>query len=284
MILLIDTHHMMHRAYYAFRNLKLDDGTPTGMIYGTINILLSLIRKYKPTDLYLCYDGGSKRRKDMCSDYKSNRIIDRSNGFYQQMLVLKQIFDDLGVKQVHKIQEEADDIIGTLATKLSKNDKIIIVSGDHDFLQLVDDNIMVLREGSNRKLYLKDMIINEYGVDPIKLIDVHSVCGDSSDNVSGISGFGDKKAIKLIIEYGTLDNLIEKSQVDENLSDIKENKEKLLLNRRLVTIITDLDIKEVNKSEKNLEIVKMLFEKYLRFNSFLKRWAEFENLSKIGEQ
>jgi len=283
MIMLIDMHHLMHRAYYTFKNLSLHDGTPIGMIYGSLNIILSLYNKYEPKDLIICYDGGSQRRKAMSVDYKSNRVVDKSNGFYQQMLILKQILDDFGIKQVCKIQEEADDIIGTLATKLSKKDKIIIVSGDHDFLQLIDDNIMVLREGSNGKLYLKDMIVDEYGVEPKKLIDMHSICGDGCDNIKGISGIGPKKAAKFIIDHNDLDNLISKSIDDEKLSIIKDNKDKLLLNRQLVTIITDLNIDEnIRKPEKNMELMKILFEKYFQFNSLLKRWSQIEKFSNIG--
>jgi DNA polymerase-1 len=280
--MLIDAHHMMHRSYYAFRNLSLLDGTPTGMIYGTINILLSLIKKYEPKDLIICYDGGSRRRKEIYLEYKSNRIVDRTNGFYQQMLILKQILDDIGTKQITKINEEADDIIGTLAKKLSKKDKIIIVSGDHDFLQLIDDNIMVLREGSDKKLYLKDMIEKEYEILPEQLIDVGSISGDMTDNIKGLEGYGPKKSIKLIKEYGSLENLIEKSQNNEDLKDIYNNIEKLVLNKKLITIIIDLPMNEIKKPESNLELVKFLFENYLKFSSFLKRWPEIEKLSKLG--
>jgi len=283
MILIVDFHMILHRSAFAFKNLSLEDGTPTGIIYGSFNMLLNLIKRYPPKDLYIVFDGGPKRRKEICQSYKANRITDRKNEFYQQMTIIRQLLNDLGVKQIYISGEEADDIIGTLAVKLQKEDKIIIVSGDHDFLQLINDDIMVLRDGANGKLYTKDMVELEFGVPPEKLIDVHSLTGDNGDNITGILGYGIKKAVKTVIKYGNIDTVLEKSDTEEKLQFTKEQKSVIMLARTLFTIKTDLEIK-INHGHKDLGIVKYLFEKYLRFNSFLEseKWKQIENLSNVG--
>lgn len=275
-------HHLMHRAYWAFKNLSMEDGTPTGLIYGSLNILLSLAQRYHPKDLILCYDGGSDRRKAICSDYKANRSSDMVNGFYQQLTILRQLLDDLGMKQTYMIGEEADDIIGTLAKRYGKNNKVIIVSGDHDFLQLITENIMVLREGSNRKLYTKDMVEDEYGVSPEKLEDVFCITGDGADNIKGIKGIGIKGALKLIVKYKSLDTLIESSSMEKSLTRVNENKKLLLLNRRLIRIVDNIENIIIDKRDKKIKLVKKIFNDYFKFTSFIKRWSEFENFSNIG--
>jgi len=280
MIFVFDMNHLCHRAYWAFRNLTLEDGTPIGMVYGTFNILLSLTSKYKPKDIVLCYDGSSKKKKLISSAYKADRVP-MHNGFFQQFSVIRTLMRDMGMKQCLMPEEEGDDVVATIATKLKTQDKVIIVSGDHDFLQLIDDDIMVLREGSSKKLYTKEMILDEYGIEPKKLFDISVLTGDPSDNVIGINKVGIKKAVKLIKQYGNIENILEKSQIDQNLKIVKDNLETLNINKKILCLKTDLCV-IIERGNKNIELVKLLFKEHFKFNSLLKKWEEIEKLSELG--
>lgn len=283
MIMLIDFYFIMHRAHWGCRDLKLEDGTPIGMIYGSINTLLSLVSRYNISDLIICYDGGSSRRKIIDSNYKANRMA-ISNGFYQQYLILRTILSDIGIKQCLLQGEEADDVIATLAVKFSKeNNKVMIVSGDHDFFQIINDNIYVLRIGVNDKIYTRDTVIFEIGIEPEKFYDVMVLTGDGTDNIKGIPKVGIKKAVALIKKYGSIDNIIEKLDSDNNLNHIKPYINTIEMNKKLMKLNTDLNI-EIIQSCKNLELVRLIFKDYFKFNSFLRRWNDIEFLSNIGSK
>jgi len=282
MLMLIDGHNMMHRAHWAYRHLSIDEHTPTGMIYGFLVMTLTLIKKYKPKDLIICFDGGSGKRKLIDPNYKSNRMP-LKNGFFQQYVAIVQLLKDLGMKQCLVEGEEADDVIATLAQKLKSKDKVIIVSGDHDFLQLIDDNILVLRAGSDDKIYDKQMVKEKYGVEANQLYDLLCLTGDGSDNVSGIKNMGVKKAAKLINEYGNIDEIISKSGENPKLQAIKDNVTILQSNKKVIKLNYGIDTK-IDSGNKNLDLVKDMFHNYFKFESLIKRWDEIENLSAIGGQ
>jgi DNA polymerase-1 len=259
----------------------MEDGTSVGMIYGAISMLLTLNKNYYPSSFVLCWDGGSQKRKAVFPEYKAQRKT-KHNGFYQQFLILRTILGDMGMQQCMVDGEEADDVIASLALEYSKQEEIIIVSSDHDFLQIVSNNIKVLRGGADDKLYNDTKVMEEYGVSPEKVLDISSLMGDDADNIPGIDGIGIKKASSLIKEYGSINILMEKSQTEDKLSHIKENIVLLKRNVSLMTLNTQLEKIEVVKTPKNLELVRLLFKDYFKFESLLKRWHEIESLANGG--
>lgn len=272
--MLIDMGHFLHRANFAYGKLALEDGTPVGMIYGTISMLLTLNKNYYPDELVLVYDGGSDRRRAVFPEYKSQRKT-KHNGFHQQYLIVRTILSDLGLKSCLLDGEEADDVIASLAVQDKGASDIIIVSGDHDFLQLVSHKVKVLKDGANSKLYDERMVEEEYGVTPSKVLGISVLMGDIADNIPGILGVGIKKASSWIKEYGSIDNLIEKEIA------VKEYSELLKRNIDLMSLKTDLSPIPTS-SPKSLNVVRSLFKNYFRFESLLKRWDEVELLANGG--
>lgn len=264
----------MHRANFAYSKLALEDGTPIGMIYGTISMLMTLNKNYYPDELVLCYDGGSNRRKAVFPEYKAQRKT-KHNGFYQQFLIVRTILGDLGLKHCLLDGEEADDAIASLAVQDKTTSEIIIVSGDHDFLQLVTNRVKVLKDGADSKLYDEKAVVEDWGVLPTQIVDVSAVMGDTADNIPGIDGMGFKKASLLIKKYGSINALIENKAIAE------EHIELLRRNVSLMTLKTDLT-PQVTSSPKNLSVVRALFKDYFKFDSLIKRWVEVETLANGG--
>jgi len=268
-ILLIDAYHLAHRAYSKFYNLKLDEDTSVGLIYGVINILLSYKKRFHPCDIVMCYDTGHSRRSKICSDYKANRT-DTHNGFFQQLFILKCLLKDIGIKCAELPDTEADDIIGSLSIK-NKDGLNIIVSGDHDYFQLINDNTAFFKVGKNDKLYDKKTFIDEFGISPDRYVETMYISGDKSDNVHGIAGIGDKKALTIVKSTDNFDEVLKHEKVKDFIDIVN-------INRQVLTINKSLDVK-IQTPEKHLDIVKHLFDNYLKFKSFLKRWEEIENFS-----
>lgn len=280
MIFLVDMFHLCHRAFFSFKHLSLPDGTKTGMIYGTIKMLTTLVNKYNPLGLILCYDGGSDRRKKIYKDYKAQRAQARDGEFLQQLLILKQLFSDMGINQAYIPGEEADDIIATFSELFKAEFEVMIVSADHDFLQLVSGRVKVLKEGVNPKLYTSESVLEEFGVTPEKLLELFSIMGDESDNIKGVYKIGVKKAASLLNKYGSLDEILKST--DPELITIIKDKEIINRNIGLIRLNQGLNI-PISRGECNLEIVRAIFREYLKFNQFLNNWSNIEKLSVVGK-
>jgi len=289
-LLLIDASHLLSRCFHVPSFSKLSatiDGT-TVLTGATFGFIQSLKKMYKDLmiegdELIVVWDGGGKNfRQELSSEYKANRQS-RTNEYLFQIGLTRQFLKVLGVKQCQVKNVEADDLIGILTKRYRlKGYKILIISGDKDFNQLVSNNVNVLHPGlgsENDKLMTPEEVINIYGIGPDKFIDWLSLVGDSSDNVSGIEGVGKKTATELILCNGSIDEIInsnihykmkkdEKVQVSSKLQEkINSSKEILKLAKKLVTIMLDCDFDlNVEYEKPNFIELKNLFKTY-SFNS-----------------
>lgn len=279
--LAIDGNSILNRAFYGIKLLTTKDGQYTNGIYGFLNILIKLEQEIKPDHVAVAFDLKAKTfRHKMFDGYKSGRK-GMPDELAQQMPVLKEILADLGYTIVTKEGFEADDILGTIAKSCSeRGDVCYIATGDRDSLQLVDDNIYValattqMGKGSTQ-IMDKEAVFEKYGLYPEKLIDLKALMGDTSDNIPGVKGVGEKTAVTLLQNFGSLDG------VYENIDDAKIKKgvrEKLVtgkdmayLSKVLGTIKCDVEIdtaadsylkkpincEKVSRTLKNLEMFSL---------------------------
>ncbi len=274
-ILLIDGSSLIFRAFYAIRNLTTKDGVFVNGVYGFLNMYYKALELINPTHVFVAFDKGSKTfRHNEFADYKGTRD-NAPNEITYQFGILKDLLSSMNVNYLELDEYEADDIIGTIAKLAQKEGfEVDIFTGDRDYLQLVDDNILVYltKKGiSEIKLMNTESILEEYDLSPKQLIDVKALQGDSSDNIPGVKGVGEKTALKLIQEYGNLENLYE--NIDNLKGKLKENleneKDKAYLSRYLGEIflnvpidrnIEDFEIKDVNSDEYIEKLEKLEFK------------------------
>lgn len=286
-ILLIDGSSLIFRAFYAIRNLTTKDGVFVNGVYGFLNMYYKALELINPTHVFVAFDKGSKTfRHNEFADYKGTRD-NAPNEITYQFGILKDLLSSMNVNYLELDEYEADDIIGTIAKLAQKEGfEVDIFTGDRDYLQLVDDNILVYltKKGiSEIKLMNTESILEEYDLSPKQLIDVKALQGDSSDNIPGVKGVGEKTALKLIQEYGNLENLYE--NIDNLKGKLKENlvneKDKAYLSRYLGEIflrvpiernIEDFEIKDVNYNEYLKKLEK------LEFNSIINK--HFKDIKK----
>lgn len=294
-ILLIDGSSLIFRAFYAIKNLTTKDGVFVNGVYGFLNMYYKALELIKPTHIFVAFDKGSKTfRHNEFSDYKGTR--DKApNEITYQFGILKDLLSSMNVNYLELDEYEADDILGTVAKLAQKEGfEVDIFTGDRDYLQLVDENIFVhlTKKGiSEIKLMNMDSILEDYGLSPKQLIDVKALQGDSSDNIPGVKGVGEKTALKLIQEYGTLDNLYEnlenlKGKLKENLENEKDKAYlsrylgEIFLNVPLEKNIDDFVIKEVNTSEYIEKLEKLEFKSII--NKYFKD-SKKENAEKTNQ-
>lgn len=278
-IMLIDGSSLIFRAFFALPKLTNNDGVMTNGVYGFLTMFKSAYDKYKPDYILVAFDRASKtfRHKEF-EDYKGTRDKMPSELSYQ-FGILKDILDSLNVKYTDLDGFEADDIVGTYAT-MAKEEGLtsILITGDRDYLQLVDDDILVslTKKGvSETKEYSVETIKEEYGLTPKQLIDVKGLEGDKSDNIPGVDGIGPKKAINFIKEYGSLEGLYE--HIDEVSG--KKTKQNLIdseaiayMSKKIGTIVrnapVDYKLEELKVKTPDYESLREKFSKY-NFNKFL---------------
>lgn len=278
-ILLIDGSSLIFRAFYAIRHLSTGDGIPTNGVYGFLSMYYKAIEEYKPDYVCVAFDrsGPTFRTKDY-EDYKAGRQKTPSE-LTTQFGILKDVLDSMGVYQLDLDGYEADDILGTLAKEAqSQGIEAICLTGDRDYLQLVDKHIRVVltKKGiTNTEIYDEAKIKEEYGISPLDLIEVKGLMGDKSDNIPGVPGVGEKTALKLIKEYGSIEKIYENigeisgKKLTENLI---ENKDLAFMSRSLGEIFLNVpietDIGHYKFKEPDYEELRKTFEA-LEFNSFL---------------
>lgn len=245
-LFLIDGSNQMYRAYHAIRGLTRSDGKSTNATYGFITMLRKLLADHQPQYIVASFDlRGPTFRSEVSADYKANRSP-MPGDLVEQVPWVHEACEAMGVPILTSAGFEADDVIGTLATKAGAHGlQAAIVTGDKDFFQLVRDGIRVYNPKDEGTWYDAAAVKEKWGVEPTQVCDVLALMGDSSDNVKGVPGIGEKGATELISTYGSLDALL------EHAGEVKQKKyrEGLLANadqarqsRELVTIHTDVDV------------------------------------------
>jgi DNA polymerase-1 len=244
-LLIIDGHALVFRSYYALftTGMKTKDGVPSWAVYGFTKAVFDTIKSYQPDYLIVTFDTGEPTFRHHLYDlYKANRAK-APDDFVIQMPFINEIVEALEIPVFQMVGFEADDLIGTLSRQASeKGIEVGIITGDQDLLQLTDDeNISVFlpQKGSDIKRFGKAEVIEKYGVTPKQFIDFKAIKGDSSDNIPGISGIGEKGALKLLLEYDSLENIynnIDKMKANKQREYLINDKENAFLFQKLVTI------------------------------------------------
>ena len=229
-ILVFDGNSILNRAFYGVRPLTAPDGMPTNAIFGFVNILLKNVETVSPTAVAVAFDLPAPTfRHKACETYKANRK-GMPEELAVQLPVAKEICAHLGYTVVTCEGYEADDLLGTIAAAAERDgDDCVLVTGDRDSFQLVSPHVKVCLAANNEtKVYDSARIADEYGVSPAQLVDVKAIMGDTSDNIKGVSGIGEKGALSLIAKYGSLDGVYanldsEKGALKTKLENGKES-------------------------------------------------------------
>ena len=251
-LLVIDGNSIANRAFYGIKLLTTKDGRYTNAIYGFLNILLSLLKECQPDEVAVAFDLKAPTfRHKMYDGYKATRHA-MPEELAQQMPVLKQLLADLGYRTVTAEGWEADDILGTLAAACAaRKDDCFLATGDRDSLQLVSESTTVLLAatvmGRSKTVVMdEDAIQEKYGLAPKQLIEVKSLMGDTSDNIPGVKGIGEKTALSLVQAFGSLEgvyqNIDDKRIKPKQREHLLEDKPMAELSHTLGTIRTDAPI------------------------------------------
>lgn len=246
--MIIDGSSLLYRAFFALPPLSNALGVPTNAVYGFLTMLVKLYNDLHPDYVAVAFDKGKETfRTELYADYKGNRP-NAPDDLRPQFGLIREVLEALGISVIEQEGYEGDDIIGSLSKKLGNKDTAVyIITGDRDSLQLVDEHstVFLTKKGISDMLEVRpDTMADEYGYGPDQVIDMKALMGDSSDNIPGVPGVGEKTALKLLTEYGTLEGVYEnieaiKGKLKEKLAD---NKELAFLSRTLATIKTDMDL------------------------------------------
>ncbi|MDJ0954996.1 MAG: DNA polymerase I [Acidimicrobiia bacterium] len=250
---LLDGHSLAYRAFYALpSDLATPAGQVTNAVLGFTNMLVRLLREEQPDAIAVAWDvRGPNLRKEKYPEYKAQREAP-PDIFASQLPLIREVLDVLKIRQLTSPGYEADDVIATVTTTaLAESWKVLVVTGDRDSFQLVNDDVTVLytRRGiSDVVTASPEWIAGKYGVTPAQYRDYAALRGDSSDNLPGVPGVGEKTASRLIAEYGSIDGIYE--HLDEQTPKLRENltdqREQVYLNRELMEMMPDVDIAEVD--------------------------------------
>jgi len=248
-LVIIDGNSLMHRAFYALPNLTNSKGLHTNVIYGFINMLYKLKEELKPDYIGIAYDRKAPTlRHQEYAEYKAGRQK-MAEEMAEQIPVLKEVIAAMNIKQIEIDGYEADDIIGTVAELCTQNQiSAQIITGDRDALQLINEHVHVLitKKGISDMIeFDREKLMEVYEITPEQVTDMKGLMGDASDNIPGVPGIGEKTALELIKQFGTLENTLENtSQVKKN--KVRENletyKEQAVFSKKLATIIRDVPV------------------------------------------
>ena len=252
MLLLIDGNAIIHRAYHALPPLSANDGSPINAVYGFISMLLGVIQTLKPTHIIVAWDTPKPTfRHSQYSNYQAQRPRGDSE-LISQFAIARKVLESMNIPQYSLEGFEADDVIGTIANQLTQYDQvndIVIVTGDRDILQLVNDTkhislYMPIKGLSNAKLYHELDVVDRMGVKADQIIDYKALVGDPSDNYPGVAGIGEKTAINLLNQFGNVDQIYNNLHLipDKYAKKLAEGAEPAGVSRMLATIVQDVPI------------------------------------------
>ena len=279
-VILVDGNNLLFRSYYATAYsgnlMKNSKGFPTNALFGFTSMLNKIIKDEKPEYMIVAFDKGKTFRHEKYSEYKAGRIKTPED-LIMQFKPSRELTNALGIKCFEIDNYEADDIIGTYAKMVDENPEFdgLIVSSDKDLLQLISPNVKVKLLKSHDYIMMdEEEFRNEYGLDPIKMTDIKGLQGDSSDNIPGVKGIGEKTALKLLQEYGSIEGIY------ENIENIKgSTKQKLIDGKKeafdskdIATIYREVPVpytlEELKIGERTTDLRKIYED--LEFYSFLK--------------
>ncbi len=286
-VILVDGNNLMFRSYYAtaytgniMRNSK---GFPTNALYGFVSMINKIINEEKPEYIAVAFDIGKNFRKQKYDFYKEGRNA-TPDDLIKQMPIARKILDAMGIKYLELEPYEADDIIGTLAkmADLDPEYDATIISSDRDLLQLISPvvDVKLLKQTGYIK-YNPETFKEDYGIEPIKIIDLKSLAGDASDNIPGVKGIGEKTALKLLQEYNSLEGIYEnianiKGKIKEKLELDKEN---AFMSKDIATIYRDVPLniafEEIKYTGEQKDSLSEIYEE-LEFYSLLKNFDKPE--------
>lgn len=295
-LVLIDGNSIAYRAFFALPLLHNDKGIHTNAIYGFTMMLMKLIEEEKPTHMLVAFDAGKTTfRHEVYTEYKGGRQKTPPE-LSEQFPFLRELLAAYNIRTYELENYEADDIIGTLATRAEKEGfDVIIISGDRDLTQLVSERIHVhvTKKGiTDMERYTPKYVLDKYGLTPAQIVDLKGLMGDASDNIPGVPGVGEKTALKLLKEYGTVEHVlaslehISGKKLKENLQTYREQ---ALLSKQLATIHRDvpltLSLDELAWQSYDVERVASLFQE-LGFTSLMDKISqhahEKTNLSDVS--
>src|SRR3954469_18342808 len=249
-LLLLDGHSLAYRAFFALpvENFATTTGQPTNAVYGFTSMLINVLRDEQPSHVAVAFDVGRQTfRSETYADYKANRKETPAD-FRGQVSLIKEVLEALAVPTVEAEGYEADDVIATLATQAEHEAMdVLIVTGDRDALQLVDERVTVLmtRRGiSDMSRFTPAAVEEKYGLTPVQYPDFAAVRGDPSDNLPSIPGVGEKTASKWIREFGSLDGLVQRVEVVKGKAGdaLREHLADVIRNRQLTELRRDVEL------------------------------------------
>ncbi|WP_055109012.1 5'-3' exonuclease [Paenibacillus ihumii] len=270
--MLVDGMALMFRAYYAsaatgyIRRTKA--GLPTNAVYGFMRYFWDAVQKFQPTHIACCWDLGSKTfRTEQFTAYKGNRS-EAPDDLIPQFAVIQEVMDSLGIPNVSAAGYEADDCIGTLAARFGGHMNVYILTGDHDMLQLVNEatSVIIMRKGhGNYSVYTPQSLFEEKQLTPAQIVDLKGLMGDASDNYPGVRGIGEKTALKLVWEYGSVEGILGNlDKLSKSIrAKIEADLDMLHLSRQLAEIRCDVELEcdqEACRFEVNQAQVAAKFE------------------------
>lgn len=279
-LLLVDGSALLHRAYHAYPPFKTKTGEIVGAVYGVASILISALEQEKPTHVMVAWDLPKPTfRHIKYVGYKAQRPKADAE-MVEQIPMVKEVIEIMGVVQLADEGYEADDIIGTLSTLSSSENEVIILTGDQDTMQLVNEHVRILTpaKGANPPvLYGPEQVIAKYGVRPDQIVDYKAMIGDSSDNIPGVAGIGPKSAAVLLNQFATLSGIYDHLEEIENeklREKLKIGKDSAWLSQDLSKIVIDmkidLDMPMMEYHNFATENLRVKFEE-LGFKSLVKR-------------
>lgn len=281
-LILIDANALVHRAFHALPPLTNRKGEITNAVYGFSSILIKVINELKPDYIAAAFDLAAPTFRHIEYDQYKAKRVKAPDELYEQIPKTKEVLDAFGIPVLEKEGFEADDIIGTVAKKYTKKEiDILIITGDLDTLQLIDDNIRIytMKKGLNDTIIYSEKEVKErYGLNVSQMIDYKALRGDPSDNIPGVRGIGEITATSLLKEFNTLENLYKNINkvASKNVAEkLKINKQMAFFSKRLATIRLNvpikIDLKQLDwQNHFNLDKIRGIFIE-LGFNTLLRR-------------
>jgi DNA polymerase-1 len=285
-VYIVDGSSYIHRAFHAIRQLSNSKGLPTNAIFGFTKMLMKLLDDKSPDYVAVAFDvKGPTFRHTIFKDYKATRPP-MPEDLAAQIPFIKDVVAGLSITALEKEGYEADDIIGTIATRASNQGfNVVIVSSDKDFRQTLSENT-VMWDSMSEKLTDYDAIKRDYGIEPEQIIEVMALSGDSTDNIPGIPGVGEKTALSLIQQFHSIENLFQNTNTITRASlkkKLEEFKEQAFVSKKLVTIensvTLDVTLDDLRLGSPKKEKLLELFRK-LEFKSLINKFSEHAELSK----